>query len=166
MSFAFTRSRWSSPSCDVVSLQSLAIILCLRNKMFRAISSRVSRLGSGNLTRTCASPPCIQIGTPASGLRTASPRAVSSHLSLLHESITSTTQGSLDVPCLLTSLSLDASLLPTDCISCPVLSSLTVTYPLSRHSRLSPMVLSLCSSSCFASFRKYLVKDKQQQKTT
>ena len=96
MSFAFTRSRWSSPSCDVVSLQSLAIILCLRNKMFRAISSRVSHLGSGNLTRTCASPSCIQTGTPASGLSTASPRAVSSHLSLLHESITSTTQVSLD----------------------------------------------------------------------
>ena len=143
MSFAFTRSRWSSPTCDVVSLQSLAIILCLRNKMFRAISSRVSRLGSGNLTRTCASPPCIQIGTPASGLSTASPRTVSSHLSLLHESITSTTQ-----------VSLDASLLPTDCISCPVLSSLTVTFPLSRPSRLSPTVLSLCSSSCFARYRK------------
>ena len=156
MSFAFTRSRWSSPSCDVVSLQSLAIILCLRNKMFRAISSRVSRLGSGNLTRTCASPPCIQIGTPASGLSTASPRAVSSHLSLLHESITSTTQVSLDARLLPPhqSLSLDASLLPTDCNTCPVLSSLTVTFPLSRHSRLSPTVLSLCSSSCFARYRK------------
>ena len=61
---------------------------------------------------------------------------------------------STHVSCLLTSLSLDASLLPTDCISCPVLSSLTVTFPLSRHSRLSPTVLSLCSSSCFARYRK------------